>query len=283
MEYIGSPGSVTYLHIELNGLHSVNIMLAGEPKIWLIVEPKNLKHLSQAIERKIEEIGELFDSGKNNSYRNRRAVHKPGFIYDLVELEGLGVKYSLIYQEVGDLVFIGCDVPHEVLNSGFNLADAKLIQHPNLLTFERLLRCQWNEALPQISTRCENPPGHFVRNRVTVDMGTQTEETLVTENQEIMELKENSSREEIFCSQGCSSTTIPMVFEPDLECAICDGAHEVTACPELLGLRQLRDHLKSLPTVSQSNHSSPVVQESSSVKVNNQKIMQRKSSPWLSM
>ena len=188
MQYIGSPGSVTYLHIELNGLPSINVILAGEPKIWLIVEPQDLKFLSQAMERKMEEEGALFHSGKNNKYCNRRAVHKPGFLFDLTELETLGIRYSLIYQEVGDLVFVGCDVPHEVINLGYNQADAKLIQHPNLLTFERLLRCQCKEALPPLSSRYENPPGHFVRRRVTVDMGCQTETTSFDQLQETIDL-----------------------------------------------------------------------------------------------
>ena len=175
MRYIGSPGSVTYLHIELDGLSSINLILAGDPKIWLIIEPLDLKLLSKDLEWKMKDANVRFNL-KTNPSCDRRAVHKPGFLYDPKELDALGVRYTIIYQEKGDLVLVGRDVPHQVFNLGSNVADAKLIQHLNLVTFKRLLFCKCRKALPVFMTSCKSLPCYVISKNSTREMGTQTDD-----------------------------------------------------------------------------------------------------------
>lgn len=137
MRYFWAPGSITALHIELDGYPSMNILIAGNPKIWLIVDPTDAKKYSELIHRTL----------KSKNRCEASVVHKPGYFLTPKELEKHGIKYAFIIQEVGDLVFVGGDVPHQVINLGFNLADAKLMLTPNLKLKNRELDCRCREGV----------------------------------------------------------------------------------------------------------------------------------------
>ena len=134
--FVGTPGSYTYLHIELNGYPSINILLAGEPKLWVFVWPEDTSRLSEEMENaRAREVRPWSRSCP------ARAVHKPSSCYRPDDFEKLRVRYSYLIQQVGDLVFVNRDVPHQVINLGYNMADAKLMCTKSLFCRQRILSC----------------------------------------------------------------------------------------------------------------------------------------------
>lgn len=179
MRYVGSPGSLTYLHIELDSLPSVNLVIAGEPKLWLFVEPGDVHILSGLLETRLEQAGLLYISKSCPiKYCSKRVLHKPGLFYGPEELDELGVRYSLIFQEAGDLVFIGRDVPHQVLNLGVNVADAKLALPMNVAVYRPKLQCTCPESLRKVPADFDVPEGSYVPKTTLVDVAVQTTEPL---------------------------------------------------------------------------------------------------------
>ena len=153
MRYIGAPGSLTYLHIELDGYPSVNLLLAGGPKLWLIMHPADANKYSNLISKSLREKGGC----------PARAVHRPGYFLMIRELERLRINYCFMLQEAGDLVFVGGDVPHQVLNLDFNLADARLILTPNLKLQNRRLDCRCEDSVGYLPPHAHSlPPGASV-------------------------------------------------------------------------------------------------------------------------
>ena len=65
----------------------------------------------------------------SDSCRNR-AVDSPGPFLKLELLEKIGVRHSVVLQCQGNLVYVGREIPHMVLNLGVNVADAMLFSTP---------------------------------------------------------------------------------------------------------------------------------------------------------
>lgn len=135
LRYVASPGSVSYLHNEVNGMPSINIVL-GEgvkeedkgPKLWVVIHPPHLYKLSEYL-------------GRGKNVCPSLAVHNPGKFFDLSLLDRLGITYGIIVQRPGDVVFLNRDCPHMVLNLGYNVADATMFSTPSLNTRARSLEC----------------------------------------------------------------------------------------------------------------------------------------------
>ena len=82
LRYIAAPGSLSYLHIEVNGMPSINIVL-GEGrnetergwKLWVLLHPPDLYKLSDYLGRGRKNVCPSF------------AVHNPGKFFDLSLLD----------------------------------------------------------------------------------------------------------------------------------------------------------------------------------------------------
>ena len=111
MFYFGTIGSFTILHIEDGSLKSVNLLLKGHAKIWLIIDPSNSLKLS----KKLKEL--LGCSCEQILFHK-----KPGHLIHPDRLTEWGIDYEIFVQEPNDLVMIKNNVTHMVINVGCNVA-----------------------------------------------------------------------------------------------------------------------------------------------------------------
>ncbi|EOD47505.1 putative transcription factor jumonji aspartyl beta-hydroxylase protein [Neofusicoccum parvum UCRNP2] len=116
-EYISSAAqSGTGMHVEDAMLGSANIVLAGAPKVWLIVPPDNL----DALEAKMEKLGDSLRPIQPCSQfvRHLDALLSPRL------LEKWGIEYDIVTCRAGEMVVTLPGAYHQVLNAGPNYAQA---------------------------------------------------------------------------------------------------------------------------------------------------------------
>lgn len=109
--YIGTPLSTSCMHIEDDRSTSINVVYAGEPKLWLIIPPLELT--SQA---------NLF--GSDSSTLNYAELFKKKYFMTLEFLETNKIVYEIFLQAAGTTVIIKENVMHQVINLGTNFAEA---------------------------------------------------------------------------------------------------------------------------------------------------------------
>ncbi|KAL1629203.1 hypothetical protein SLS56_005538 [Neofusicoccum ribis] len=116
-EYISSAAqSGTGMHVEDAMLGSANIVLAGAPKVWLIVPPDNL----DALEAKMEKLGDSLRPIQPCSQfvRHLDALLSPRL------LEKWGIEYDIVTCRASEMVVTLPGAYHQVLNAGPNYAQA---------------------------------------------------------------------------------------------------------------------------------------------------------------
>ena len=122
MHYVGGKFSYTAHHEEDGGLSSINILKAGEPKVWFIISHKFRAELEREV---FEYLKEKFPNkgknGKNVCFHVMK--HKIYFITPLL-LDEWKIPYTFVLQKPGDLFYIRRGTYHAVINLGKNLAEA---------------------------------------------------------------------------------------------------------------------------------------------------------------
>lgn len=116
-EYISSAAqSGTGLHVEDALLCSANIVLAGAPKVWLVVPPDNLA----ALESRMRQLGDSLRPIQPCSQfvRHLNALLSPRL------LEEWGIEFDIVTCRAGEMVVTLPGAYHQVLNSGPNYAQA---------------------------------------------------------------------------------------------------------------------------------------------------------------
>ncbi|KAF9728481.1 JmjC domain-containing histone demethylation protein [Paraphaeosphaeria minitans] len=106
------------LHIEDGNLDSVNLLLAGAPKLWLFIP--NCKKTN--IERRMKE---LYGPGRvpcSQGIRHYNAIFSP------VLLEKWGIAYHLDCSLPGEMIVTRQNTYHQVLNMGPNVAESVNIE-----------------------------------------------------------------------------------------------------------------------------------------------------------
>ena len=118
--YFGNFLSYTAIHIEDCLLDSVNILLWGAPKFWLIVShefrrdvEKHLKHVLMSR----PDCRNAWDRCENVTF-HKNIVVTPAW------LRNHGIPYQIIVQNLGDIVFVRSGALHQVVNVGNNICVA---------------------------------------------------------------------------------------------------------------------------------------------------------------
>ena len=121
--YSDESNTPATMHVEDAGLGSVNLLVAGAPKIWLLLPPASKVDFEHLMQR-------LFPKAKLSSCSQH--VRHIGFLILTETLREHKIPYSLAYQEVGDMVVTLADAYHQVINTGPNAAVAINIPDPHL-------------------------------------------------------------------------------------------------------------------------------------------------------
>ena len=112
--YYGSPGSTGPMHVEDMDLCSVNILLAGQTKHWIIVSAKESTKVRQLM---ASTNSRLFQEHPNH-YRCKTLILTPE------ALERAEIPYHEIFQREGEYVVTLPGAFHQVINLGWNCAVA---------------------------------------------------------------------------------------------------------------------------------------------------------------
>lgn len=162
-EYVSSDiCSATGMHVEDALLCSVNVVLAGAPKVWLMIPPR----CQEIFETQIR--NHLSDSfrpaqGCSQSVRHMDALLSP------ILLDRWGIPYHIIVCKAGQMVVTLPGTYHQVVNAGPNYAQAINFAMPNWAGPPSGYRfC--GEACPQTDAPTS---GHFCVQRVPQSQGQQ--------------------------------------------------------------------------------------------------------------
>ena len=106
-----TPYTITPMHIEDGGLGSVNLVVGGAPKLWLVISP--------ADKEKLEEI--LCRFYKNSPTCLQRVRHF-NVLISPSNLRDWGIRYQVKAYEPGELIFTVPNNYHQIVNQGMYLA-----------------------------------------------------------------------------------------------------------------------------------------------------------------
>ncbi|KAF2650683.1 transcription factor jumonji, partial [Lophiostoma macrostomum CBS 122681] len=102
------------LHIEDGALGSVNLLLAGAPKLWLLVP----EHEKEKLEGRMKELYGTAPFACSQKIRHYDALVSPSL------LEQWGVTYYLDCSLPGEMMVTRRNTYHQVLNMGPNVAES---------------------------------------------------------------------------------------------------------------------------------------------------------------
>ncbi|KAF2176016.1 JmjC-domain-containing protein [Zopfia rhizophila CBS 207.26] len=111
------PGSPATLHIEDVRLGSVNLVLAGKLKVWLLIPPKEAKRLEKNMRRS---HGKQWECSQDIRHLNTLVSPE--------ELDRWGIEYYIEYCGPGEMIETRPGTYHQVLNMGANLAESVNIE-----------------------------------------------------------------------------------------------------------------------------------------------------------
>lgn len=131
--YIGSPYSISSMHCEDGNLDAANLLLAGPNsgyKIWLIINPLYSYYLNALITLKIDELKKNIKSKKKQHYLTKwdsncpTPFHHKSLVLTTKFLRTHNIKYKIVVQRPGDLIYIQPGVYHQVVNGNTNACEA---------------------------------------------------------------------------------------------------------------------------------------------------------------
>ncbi|KAF2786627.1 transcription factor jumonji, partial [Melanomma pulvis-pyrius CBS 109.77] len=113
--YSDESNTPATMHVEDAGLGSVNLLVAGAPKVWLFIPPSRKSDFEQLMQR-------LFPETELSSCSQH--VRHIGIVILAKTLRENQISFSLVHQHIGDMVVTLNDAYHQVLNEGPNAAVA---------------------------------------------------------------------------------------------------------------------------------------------------------------
>ncbi|EON69796.1 hypothetical protein W97_09059 [Coniosporium apollinis CBS 100218] len=106
-------GSPATLHIEDGLLGSINLVVAGHPKIWLMVAASDREKLETAVQNAFRKT-----TACSQFVRHKNLVLSPSL------LDRWGISYQVVECRAGELVVTLPGAYHQVVNQGPNIAEA---------------------------------------------------------------------------------------------------------------------------------------------------------------
>lgn len=132
MYYIGVCGSGTPNHIETSQLASINLLLVGFPKYWMVYPCSKARKFAESIHKKKLQLNMCPNvinckDGKicNSCKCPLGALHSPGFYTNEIFNDSNDLNPIYFTQQEQDLVYIAPGCIHSVVNDGANIAIAK--------------------------------------------------------------------------------------------------------------------------------------------------------------
>lgn len=117
-EYISSAAqSATGIHVEDAFLGSANVVLAGAPKVWLIISPKYLEALEAKMEKKLAK-GSRRLLPCSQFVRHLNALLSPKLLDEWM------IPYQIVSCSAGEMIITLPGAYHQVVNAGANYAQA---------------------------------------------------------------------------------------------------------------------------------------------------------------
>lgn len=124
-EYISSDiCSATGMHIEDALLGSINVVLAGAPKVWLMVPPRFQEALETRVRNHLTD-GLRLARSCSQSVRHMDALLSP------ILLDSWDIPYHIVVCKAGQMVVTLPGTYHQVINAGPNYAQAINFAMPN--------------------------------------------------------------------------------------------------------------------------------------------------------
>lgn len=134
--YFGTSMSVTSIHCEDGYLDAINLLLYGREngfKIWLIIHPFYSAFVNALIGIRLNEIRNEMKN-KKSSKQKKDAVkkwepncplplHHKSLILTTEFLNKHNIRYQIVLQHPGDLIYLQPGVYHQVLNNNINLSE----------------------------------------------------------------------------------------------------------------------------------------------------------------
>ncbi|KAL0256820.1 hypothetical protein SLS55_007629 [Diplodia seriata] len=123
-------GSNSPLHVEDGFLGSVNIVLAGAPKVWLMIEPcyrRELEHKAKCYlvkDKRKREEEEHEGQGQDQSKECSQFVRHLSTLLSPKLLDAWDIPYRIVSCAAGEMVVTFSETYHQVVNAGPNLAVA---------------------------------------------------------------------------------------------------------------------------------------------------------------
>ncbi|CAM6054338.1 unnamed protein product [Sphagnum tenellum] len=108
--HFGSCGTVTALHVVVYMLDSLHYLIAGKPKIWIVVRPGQADKLERVMKKLYKDTTEC-----------ESFLHHQNCIVDLKILDREGIDYQIFEQQVGDLIFVYADAYTMTFDVGTNI------------------------------------------------------------------------------------------------------------------------------------------------------------------
>lgn len=118
MLYTGLRGSYTALHIEDQNLCSLNVLLEGGEKVWLVVERSMRAKLTANFAE------HMIDNPNSSDIVCPQAIEHKIYSVSPQLLKQWEIPYKIVIQKPGDLFFIRSGTYHTVVNMGRNTAEA---------------------------------------------------------------------------------------------------------------------------------------------------------------
>lgn len=111
--YISSARSAFALHIEDFYLNSANILYAGAPKLWIVIDPSSKNRLESHLTQKLNIHVQC-----SQFVRHRYLLPRPSLLREWK------IKFEVVLQPPGSLMLLQPQAYHYGLNLGANVAKA---------------------------------------------------------------------------------------------------------------------------------------------------------------
>lgn len=131
--YLSSSQSITPMHIEDHCLDAINLIIHSEDdamKLWLIVHPAFYAYINRMLVEKIHKIRNEDKSQDVNSLLSKwddncsHPLHHKSLVITTAFLRKHKIRYEIVVQKPGDIIYVRPGLYHQVVNTGITFAEA---------------------------------------------------------------------------------------------------------------------------------------------------------------
>lgn len=133
--YVSKHRTKFPLHVEDFYLKSANLLHAGAPKLWVIINPQCVHKL----EGRLAELLEI-------QLRCSQFLRHPMVLPSLSLLQSWRIQFSMVLQQSGDLILIDSNAYHYGVNLGPNIAEAINYSDPDWIVPPTYRDCARNKG-----------------------------------------------------------------------------------------------------------------------------------------